>query len=237
MGSRWRIFSRCRARCAIPRAPQRVLERTHMSNSMRALFQAVESPRSAARLNVASGSEHFLRLLSQDPVVRELLADATIRSQAEDVLRRLLHLAQQCVDPRYENPFASALAAYLLVLHSTHLDLARIAAEAVRATARNCWWAERTAREALKRETTSGEPAGVNIPASSGSAWQLAIITLDTDTPFSIADYASNHLRQFGSLAFIPLEERNSAQSGSELTGFGPPYFSADNSDRPADAA
>ena len=209
-----------------------------MTNSMRSLFEAIESPRSAARLNLASGSEHFLRLLSLDPNVRELLSNARTRSQAEEVLQRLLQLAQNCVDRRYENPFDAAMAAYLLVLQSTYPNLSRIAAEAVLATARNCWWGERLAKEVLKQETARQEPARVETQAGSPSVAQLVVTAFDADDPLTIADYASSLIRQFGRLTFIPLEDRNSARSGRALSGPEPQYLvAADNSDRPADSA
>ena len=109
------------------------------------LYAGFEGHEFAARINIVSGSRQFLLALNSQPAMLELFDAAKDERVAIETMARVLRLARQSIDLRYENPFDVAMSAYLLVLQQTQPELARIAAEVVLASP-NCWWARKTAQ-------------------------------------------------------------------------------------------
>ena len=66
----------------------------------------------------------------------------------ERVLNRVLTLARQSPDLRYENSADTPLSVYLLALGVHDAALARVAAQAIAET-KQCWWARRIAEDIL----------------------------------------------------------------------------------------
>jgi hypothetical protein len=125
------------------------------------LFSAIESHRFSALVNVASNLKTFLRALDAQPEVRSLagaMASPEVRSA---VLARVAELAAKDFDQGYENPWDSALAAYLWLLSTADPEMAAAAAARIRACSR-CWWANKVAEKAQPATTppTNGPPAG-----------------------------------------------------------------------------
>jgi hypothetical protein len=115
---------------------------------LEAMFARVESGRTAAEMNLASGLRVFLYGLAEIEPVRTL-ATAVRENEhtASKVLGRLISLSRLKSDPRYENPNDVALAAYLQILSNATPSIYEAALDAVR-TARNCWWANEAANTA-----------------------------------------------------------------------------------------
>lgn len=120
------------------------------------ICQQIESPLFAGRVNLVGGFRAFLDALSQEQGVQKLLGTPLNRRTAEELLRRVLQLIGQRIDPRYENPFDAALSAYLWVLNATYPDLALIGTELILA-APNCWWANKLAMQILAGRTIKSE--------------------------------------------------------------------------------
>jgi hypothetical protein len=125
--------------------------------SLRKLFEQIESNRTAAVVNVASGKSSFFRNILSLPAVTELGELCKEPANAADVLRRVIALSAQAVDERYENPFDACLSAYLLILQEERPDLAQVAAAAIRRAA-NCWWSVDLARGILNRKMIRTSP-------------------------------------------------------------------------------
>lgn len=124
---------------------------------MQTLFNQLESNETAARHGVASGLRQFLASLSADSAVRSLIARTRKEpEQAGVVFKRLTRLAEEEIDPRYEHPSDTAMAAYLIILNGTDESLYRTAAEVV-AGAQNIWWAKKLVDSGRRSNHTSNE--------------------------------------------------------------------------------
>lgn len=110
------------------------------------LFEAIESHRFSAVVNVASDFNHFLQALASTPEFRNLLVSPSAPDARARVLERLLEVAAREIDPAYENPWDAALAAYLYRIWRTDKSQALIAANRVLSCA-NCWWSQKLAQE------------------------------------------------------------------------------------------
>ena len=113
------------------------------------VMHAIESPEFAARVNVASDFQTFLREASEQEAVSSLrreLASDDIRRRLCD---RICQLARQQIDLRYENPNDTALTLYLWLLSLKEPQRAKRAAAVVVAHARQCWWATKVAYRLL----------------------------------------------------------------------------------------
>lgn len=111
------------------------------------LFGGIESHRFAALVNVASNLKTFLRALDAQPEVRQLAAAMTSAEVRAAVLARVVELTGKESDPGYENPWDSALAAYLWLLSRTDPAAVAVAAARIRACSR-CWWANKVMEKA-----------------------------------------------------------------------------------------
>jgi hypothetical protein len=116
----------------------------------------------AVRLGLANSFRVFLRNISSDAVVAELLDAAKSRHVALQVLERVLSLSRRGVDFRYLHRYDIPLATYLWLLSRTWPEFALAGAEAV-ANLPRIWWAEQVARYILqalsrKSDTAAGTP-------------------------------------------------------------------------------
>lgn len=104
-------------------------------------MKIIEEPKFATRMSLANSFRIFLRTISSDPAVNDLLVSAKSRDAALTIWKRLVSLAEQRTDFRYLNRFDVALATYLWILSRTQPDLARAAAEKTGNLPRT-WWTE-----------------------------------------------------------------------------------------------
>jgi|GEM_PF-6871341 len=114
------------------------------------LFQMVESAEFEAEVNLASTPRVFWSILSASQAFQELLA--YLHEDPSNVIRvmqRAKVLVEIDVDPRFANPYDTALAAYVWALTKEEPPLARIAAE-IALTANQTWWAREVAEIVLK---------------------------------------------------------------------------------------
>jgi hypothetical protein len=118
---------------------------------IREAMQEIESHEFAARLNVASDFRTFIQAAKSQEAVLTLWQELDSPEKCQQVLYRVFELSRQRVDPRYENPWDTALAVYVWLISSKDLDLARMAAE-VAAQAPQCWWATKISRHILLEE-------------------------------------------------------------------------------------
>src|ERR1700687_457382 len=121
------------------------------------LFDEVESPRTAATVNVASGKRSFFKNITSLPVAWKLRQACVKPDAAALVVSRVMSLAERSVDERYENPHDTSLCIYLWALQTRRPDLARIAAGAIR-EARNCWWSSELASQVVGRNQGGNTP-------------------------------------------------------------------------------
>jgi len=109
--------------------------------SLQNVMDSIEGHQFAAEANLAAGFDAFHRGLQNHLLFREL--SDLMRDDAvalKTVLVRLIELSQTPIRMQYENPFDSAMAAYLMAVEGVDPEVAAVAAEAV-SKAPNCWWA------------------------------------------------------------------------------------------------
>lgn len=123
------------------------------------LFNAIESHKMAAEVNIASSRRLANEIVRSHPIVRELADKMKKPRVTERIFLRLLGLTSQATDPRYENPSDIALLAYLLLLSWRDRQLALIAGSAV-CQMPNLWWASKMATDILERRSEQNEMAG-----------------------------------------------------------------------------
>jgi len=111
-------------------------------------LERIESREFNARVNVASDLITFLRAVKLEDAVQLLWANLETSMALAKLARRVQDLAENAVDPRYENQWDAAIATYLWLLNLKDPCLASIAAERAR-TAPQCWWSEKFATRCL----------------------------------------------------------------------------------------
>jgi hypothetical protein len=131
------------------------------------VMKEIESHAFAARVNVASDLRTFLRAAQAERSVNDLLEELDSPEKRPAVLSKIYELTQRQVDPRYENPWDTALAVYVWAMSVRDSDLATIAAEAA-AQAPQCWWAAKLSRKIL---LTQESP----MPSASSSTMELTV--------------------------------------------------------------
>jgi hypothetical protein len=117
------------------------------------IIQKIESVEFSVLLGIASSYRLFRKILYDREEMKALLK--LLRESSENrwiVFTRVAKLAQSEIDLEYENPWDTALVAYLEALSLTDLELAKTAANPV-LLAKNCWWAEKFARYLVQHET------------------------------------------------------------------------------------
>ena len=108
------------------------------------LFDRIEQPEFAAEANLASGWRAFERFLSSAPDVKMLARIEEPLVSLQSIVERFLWTVRLAPDPRYENPYDAALAAYFLVIHQRDPKIASALRSTLR-EARNTFWARRMA--------------------------------------------------------------------------------------------
>ena len=121
----------------------------------------------AVRVGLANSFRTFLRNISSEPVVKDVLAKAHSREVAIQLMQRVSSLSTLRVDLRYLHRYDIALATYLWILSRTFPELASAGAEAVAAVPRT-WWAEQVSRYILDGVATRSI-TGTNIQAGYGT--------------------------------------------------------------------
>lgn len=132
-------------------------------NTLDELFQAVESDRFSALVNLASSYKLFLRALTAQPEVGQLAQAMQTTEAKKAVCDRALILAGFPGEAGREHPGDSALAAYLWLLHRADRGLAVLAAERV-AEVPGCWWAKKVAEEVLSSGGLDGSTGKNSVP-------------------------------------------------------------------------
>jgi len=111
-------------------------------------FEDIESHEFAARVNVASNLVTFLRGARSQVSVIGIFEELEKEEKLFQVLTRLIDLSKKTVDPRYENPWDTALAVYLWLVSLKSTKAASLGAQFILQSPQ-CWWAERIARSIL----------------------------------------------------------------------------------------
>ncbi len=120
---------------------------------MKDQFAAIESDEFAAEANLASGLSDFLFQIKRSNAFTSLFRLASESSSAAyAILSRVLRLSKLSIDSRYENPFDTAVAVYLVILARAKPELAEIAATHAYHL-QNSWWARKTAAQVLEEST------------------------------------------------------------------------------------
>jgi hypothetical protein len=109
----------------------------------------IESPEYAARVNLASDYNTFVKGVRLERTTPELAAQIRDQGVGLKLVSRVTRMASQKVDHRYEHPCDAPMAAYIWLLAGTQPALAKIAANAAICVARS-WWANRVAEVVLR---------------------------------------------------------------------------------------
>lgn len=104
------------------------------------VMETIEGHQFAAEVNLAAGFDAFHRGLQNHSLFGELADLIKDPGALKTVLVRLIELSRKPIRMQYENPFDSAMAAYLMAVDGVDPEVAAVAAEAV-SKAPNCWWA------------------------------------------------------------------------------------------------
>lgn len=157
-------------------------------------MKEVEHLKFAVRVGLANSFRAFLRNISSEPSVNELMVLGKSRGVALQTLQRVISLSKLRADFRYLNRFDIPLATYLWVLSRTFPELARAGAEASAYVPRT-WWTEQVCRyilgdwsqkpstvTAVGLRKTSGDLAAVstaNVAASSSVFFSESSLNFD----------------------------------------------------------
>lgn len=128
-------------------------------NDLQNIFAEIESHSFSAQVNVASNYKTFCRALGSQPEIQKLAPLMKSNEYQQLIFQRVLELSGRPFDQEFENPWDSALAAYVWLLAPTDQALAKMAAARI-LECHGCWWAKKGAEEVLKFSS---------IPSSSGS--------------------------------------------------------------------
>jgi hypothetical protein len=116
------------------------------------LFRTIESLEFSATLNLASNFATFVNILAQEKPVMHLAEEMQHSEVRLAVRNRVLALANDLGDERYEHPGDSALATYLWLLAGKDPLLAHSTAGTIVELPR-CWWARKMAEDVLSSES------------------------------------------------------------------------------------
>lgn len=112
-------------------------------------IQDIKSHDFAARVNIASDFRTFLSLVENQEPFQSMVREMSSEINHRRILLEVLKISRQQVDSRYENPWDSAIAAFLEALRLKSHELALLAAE-IAAQAPQCWWARKVADVVLE---------------------------------------------------------------------------------------
>jgi len=128
----------------------------------------IERLRFAVRVGLANSFRAFLRNITSEPSVNELLVLAKSRDVALQVLQKVLSLSKLRVDFRYLHRFDIALATYLWILSRTYPEFATAGAEATAYLPRT-WWTEQVSGYILGEwSRRSSTPTNIRVGNISG---------------------------------------------------------------------
>jgi len=128
----------------------------------------IESLPFAVRVGLANSFRTFLRNISSEQAVKDLLAKADSREIAVQLMQRVSSLSTLSVDLRYLHRYDISLATYLWILSRTKFpELAAAGAEATALVPRT-WWADQVSRYILNGFATRSN-TGTNIQAGYGT--------------------------------------------------------------------
>ena len=122
------------------------------------IFSVIESHEFAARLNVASSLDAFLRAAKEENSVQQLFKELASTQHLSALLERVIRLSQVPVDPRYENPGDTALAIYVWLASFRGTAYGRLLAQ-YSSTALQCWWSSKISRNILLEDNLKNEAA------------------------------------------------------------------------------
>ena len=159
------------------------------------VISAIEDSQFAAESNLASGSKTFHLNLRRHRMVSELAKHMKEPLVAEAILKRVVELAGKPVQPLFENPFDTALTAYLTALEIQSPELLRHAAEAVVNTP-NCWWAAEMSLRLLAQAHQGQMPMPISEPGVNPNA-----LGANADTPNPHPTYRFTQTRAKGSIS------------------------------------
>jgi hypothetical protein len=118
------------------------------------VFAAIESPRFAAEVNLASSLPVFDRILRSLRPFRRANELMIATGADRTIYDRLKMLVTRPTDPKIENPYDAALAAYVRLLDTFDSAFVSAATRDV-ATCPNCNWARVVAEELESRDGSS----------------------------------------------------------------------------------
>jgi hypothetical protein len=133
------------------------------------VLRTIEGHRFAAEINLASGSRAFHSGLRSNGIFQALMEYMKEPNAPQTVLKRIIELAARPVQLPFENPFDTALAAYLTALDLTSPELVKHGAEAV-SKAENCWWATEMSLRLLARTHQGQMPIPISHPGANPNA-------------------------------------------------------------------
>lgn len=112
-------------------------------------FTIIESIEFITLLGVSSSFTMFERILYQQPSVKSVLELTEEFDWArQKVKNRIVDLATRVIDETFENPWDTALTAYLPILMQSDIDLAKQVSQSV-TKSKNLWWSIKVARKIL----------------------------------------------------------------------------------------
>jgi len=118
-------------------------------------MREIESRAFALRSNIASGISSFLYGIAHEEAVEFLLDELRSPAQANSLLAKVLELAAEMRDSRFEHPRDTAIAAYLWLLAIKNPSSARLAASAL-TSVEGFWWARKVAQRILEQTQSMG---------------------------------------------------------------------------------
>lgn len=154
--------------------------------TLQEIMRLVEGHEFAARLNLASDMRTLLSIALQQDEIRRLIELLEKPEAQEEVLRRVVQISRQRIDPRYENPGDAALAVYVWVLNVRGSRLARLAADAA-IEAPHCWWAEKI----VQQVGSTGRVPSENYTQPAESGFQIVRNAGSDDTCTTLPFFAS----------------------------------------------
>lgn len=111
---------------------------------IRQAIRAIENPNFPTQFSLVSGIQLLLKLFSEDEAVKTLTQELAANDRVgELILRRIVVLSRKNFDLNYENPWDTALAAYIHILDKAKHPAAR-EADTIIGTIPNCFWAFQT---------------------------------------------------------------------------------------------
>ncbi len=111
-------------------------------------MKAIESHEMAVRLNLALSLHQLFKIAQGEEAINSLRNKLNDEETIKSILLRIHELVELSPDPRYENPYDTAVAVYTWVLYTNNLSIGRLAAEYA-SRLRQGFWAPEYARQIL----------------------------------------------------------------------------------------